>query len=112
MLHFHSNNPENIKEEVCKEYTKIKLLTTNWIFHEWTLHKVYRVLHNNYYPKVFIAKVMEQATSEIIDINKPTTPGKRLSETERKTAILNMSSEIKRQQMIYQQTNAWVRTKT
>lgn len=40
MLNFLSNHSHNMKEEVCKEYTKRKLLTTNWIFHEWTLQKV------------------------------------------------------------------------
>lgn len=47
MLNYFSNHPIAMKEEVMKEYVKRKLLTTNLIFREWTLHKVYRILINN-----------------------------------------------------------------
>lgn len=103
MLNYLSNHPNNMKKEVCKEYIKKKLLMTSWIFHEWTLQKVYRVLHNNHYPKKAIAKAMEKATMEIISAKRPAPHMTELNEAERKTMILNMSSETKTQQKSYQQ---------
>lgn len=46
IINFMSNPPIKMITEVAKEYIRRRLITTNLIFHEWTLKKVYRISRN------------------------------------------------------------------